>query len=74
MERIGTQQECLASLTLNIQFTTRVNHYLNIRLSNGFSKLKELGNEHIAIEADALEEESIASVAEFLPNSISTLQ
>ena len=35
-------------------------HYLNTRLSNG----KELGNEYIATEAEALNEESVASVAE----------
>ena len=45
--------ECLTSLTLNTQLTTRVNHYLNTRLSNW----KELGNEYIATEAEALKEE-----------------
>ena len=60
MQRIGTQQECLTLLTLNIQLTTRVNHHLNSRLSNG----KEWGNEYIATEAEALKEESVASVAE----------
>ena len=54
--------ECLTLLTLNIRLTTRVNHYLNTRLSNG----KELGNEYIATEAEALNEESVASVAEII--------
>ena len=62
MQRIGTQQECLTLLTLNIRLTTRVNHYLNNRLSNG----KDLGNEYIATEAEALKQESVASVAEFI--------
>ena len=62
MQRIGTQQECLTLLTLNIRLTTRVNHHLNTSLSNG----KELGNEYIATEAEALKEESVASVAEFI--------
>ena len=58
MQRIGTQQECLTLLTLISQLTTRVNHYLNTRLSNG----KELGNEYIATEAETLKQESVASV------------
>ena len=57
MQRIGTEQECLTLLTLNI-LTTKVNHYLNTRVSNG----EELGNEYIATEAEALKEESVASL------------
>ena len=49
-------------LTLNIRLTTRVNPYLNTRLSNW----KELRNEYIATEAEALNEESVASVAEII--------
>ena len=56
----GRCKECLTLLTLNIQLTTRVYHYLNTRLSNW----KELRNEYIATEAEALNEESVASVAE----------
>ena len=41
MQRIGTQQECLTLLTLNIRLTTRVYHYLNTRLSNGKQKLSK---------------------------------
>ena len=44
------------------RLTIRVNHYLNTRLSNG----KELGIEYIATEVEALKEESVASVAEFI--------
>ena len=62
MQRIGTQQECLTLLTLIIRLTTRVNHYLNTRLSNQ----KELGNEYIATEAEVPKEESVASVAEII--------
>ena len=40
---------------------TRVNHHLNTRLSNQ----RELGNEYIATEAEALEE-SVAFVAEII--------
>ena len=53
--------ECLTSPKLNIRPTTRVNHYLNTRLSNQ----RELGNEYIATEAEALEE-SVAFVAEII--------
>ena len=56
MQRIGTQQECLTLLSLYIRLTTGANHYLNTRLSNG----KELGNEYIATDAEAINEESIA--------------
>ena len=45
MQRIGM-------LTLNVRLTTRVNHYLSTRLSNQ----KELENEYIATEAEALRE------------------
>ena len=51
--------ECLTLLTLNIQLTTRVNHYPNTRLSNW---KKELGNEYIATEAEAPKEEPVASL------------
>ena len=61
MQRIGTQQECLTLLTMD-RLTIRVNHYLNTKLSNG----KELGNEYIATEAEALKQESVASVVEFI--------
>ena len=61
MKRIGTQRECLTLLTLNIRLTTRVNQS-QYWLSNG----KELGNEYIATEAEALKEESVVSVAEFI--------
>ena len=70
MQRIDTQQECLTSHTLKIWFSTRVNHYFNTRLSSGFANLKELGNEYIATETDALKEESVASVAEFISTSM----
>ena len=62
MQRIGTQQECLTLLTMDNRLTIRINHYLNTRLSNG----KELGNEYIATEAEALRKESVSSGAEFI--------
>ena len=48
-------------LTLNIRPIIRVNYYLN---TIGDQIGKELGNEYIATEAEALKEESVAFVAE----------
>ena len=49
----------------------KCNHYLNTRLSNGFLKLKRVGEWiYTATKADALKEESVASVAEFLLTSM----
>ena len=49
-----------------VQTQLLTGYYLNTRLSNR----KELGSEYIATEAEALKEESVASVAEIISSLV----